>query len=71
MSLYTPPYPVKYNPVPTPAERVHILERENRRLEMRVAVLTEALHAVEEELSKRCEGDCELAAVGLVKEGRA
>lgn len=49
--MNTPLYPINLNPVATPAEREIILERENAVLRMRVAVLSEALRAAEDELT--------------------
>jgi hypothetical protein len=62
---HTPLYPRKLNPVPTPAEREQLLEIENATLRMRVAVLTEALRAAEEELTKHHFGECEWASGGV------
>lgn len=66
----SPLYEIKHNPVRTPAEANHALELENTHLRMRVAVLTEALRAAEEELSKHLLDDCDLAAAGM-KRGKA
>ena len=41
------------------------LELENMTLRMRVTVLTEALRAAEEELTKHRFGECEWAAAGV------
>lgn len=45
------PHTLNLNPLPTPAEREMLLERENTILRMRVTVLSEALRAAEEELT--------------------
>ncbi len=66
----SPFYPLNLSPVPTPAERDRVAEMaalslENTTLRMRVAVLTEALRAAEEELTKHNFGECEWAAAGV------
>ena len=58
-------YPVNLNPAPTPADRSHALELENATLRMRLAVVTEALRAAEEELTQHRFGECEWATAGL------
>lgn len=45
------PYPLNTAPAATPAEAHHPLVLENTTLRMRVAVLSEALRAAEEELN--------------------
>lgn len=62
----TPLYPRTASPIRTPAERVAFLEVENNTLRMRVAVLTEALRAAEEELTAHRFGECEWAAGGVI-----
>lgn len=49
----TPLYPRNHSPALTPAEKGLSLEAENAILQMRVAVLSEALRAAEEELTTR------------------
>ena len=61
----TPMYLTTLSPVPTPADRAHALELENTTLRMRLAVVTEALRAAEEELTKHRFGECEWATAGL------
>ncbi len=51
-------YPRNEAPARTPAEVAHGLESENAHLRMRVAVLTEALRAAEEELTACRFGEC-------------
>lgn len=63
----TPLYPTNLTPAATPAEAHHALELENSTLRMRVAVLTEALRAAEEELTMHRFGECEHAAAGVVR----
>jgi hypothetical protein len=58
-------YPVNHNPAATYADRAHALELENTTLRMRLAVVTEALRAAEEELTKHRFGECEWATAGL------
>lgn len=62
------PHTLTLNPVPTPAEREMLLERENAVLRMRVTVLTEALRAAEEELTtlRFADQNCEHASAGVV-----
>lgn len=69
----TPLYMQTLNPALTPADRAHALELENSTLRMRVAVLTEALRAAEEELTAHRFGECDHAAGGVVltREARA
>jgi hypothetical protein len=62
-----PLYPRNLTPAPTPAESPRNLELENSTLRMRVAVLTEALRAAEEELTAHRFGECEHAAGGVVR----
>lgn len=62
----TPLYMTNFAPARTPAERDANLELENATLRMRVAVLTEALRAAEEELTKHRFGECEWASAGMV-----
>ena len=58
-------YPVNLNPAPTPADRAHALELENSTLRMRLTVVTEALRAAEEELTRHRFGECEWASAGV------
>lgn len=61
-----PLYMTNLAPVATPADREANLELENSTLRMRVAVLTEALRAAEEELTAHRFGECEWASAGVV-----
>jgi hypothetical protein len=61
-----PLYMTNLSPVATPADREANLELENSTLRMRVAVLTEALRAAEEELTAHRFGECEWASSGVV-----
>lgn len=63
--MTTPLYPVNLSPARTPAEAMHPLEIENVTLRMRVAVLTEALRAAEEELTAHRFGECEWARASM------
>lgn len=61
-----PLYPLNLSPIRTPAERDHALLLENQTLRMRLAVVTEALRAAEEELNRHRFGECEWASAGVM-----